>query len=89
MATGGPPFIDRDNFDRLIASVPRRDGDGYEDIKTIYRDMSRLTVAWLAKTQPSEIRRLYNELGWEGSCNARALHECAKAWMTKHHPERL
>lgn len=89
MAAGGPPFIDRENFRELIASVPRRDGEEYVDVDTIYRDMSRLMVAWLAKTQPSEIRRLYNELGWGGICNARALHECAKAWMAKHHPEML
>jgi len=86
---GGLPFIDRQVFGQVIDEIPRRDGGVYQDVDTIYRDMSRLTVAWLANTAPTDIKRVYNELGWGGAANARALHECARHWMATHHPEML
>jgi len=89
MPAGGPPFIDRSVFNELIARVPTVAGKSYQDLDTIYRDMSRLVVAWLGNLTPSEIRKLYNNLGWEGEANARALHECAKSWLAEYHPELL
>ena len=89
MDSGGPPFIDRSNFEKIIAQVPAKSGESYQDIGTVYRDMSRLTVAWLGNTAPATIKRIYNELGWQGVCNARALHECARAWLVQYHPELL
>ncbi len=50
--------------------------------------MSRLVVALLATTPPARLREMYNELGWRGSANARALHEAAKHWLRTYHPER-
>jgi hypothetical protein len=82
-------FIDRRVFDDTISNVPRRDGKQYEDINTIYGDMSRLVVAWLADTPPKKLQSLYNELGWGGNCNVIAIHHSAKAWFDEHHPGRL
>ena len=83
----GPPFIDREVFEALIAEVPTAKGDGYQDIATIYRDMSRLVVTWLARTNKAELQSLYNAYGWGGNANVRALQTCARAWLKKHHPE--
>ena len=77
----GRNFADREVFEQVISEVARRDGRDYEDIATIYGDMSRLVVAWLASTPPDKLSRLYNELGWHGNANARAMHEVAKRWM--------
>ena len=79
-------FIDRDVFAEILAEVRRVDGTCYEDVETIYGDMSRLVVAWLASTQPKDLRLLYNKLGWGGNANARAIHEAAKVWLAKHRP---
>lgn len=89
MPSGGPPFIDRTVFEKIITDVPTKKGEAYQDLGTIYRDMSRLTVAWLGNTSPATIKRTYNDLGWQGVCNARALHECARAWLSQYHPELL
>jgi hypothetical protein len=77
----GPAFVERPTFDNILDSVTTAAGGQYQDKSTIYGDMSRLVVAWLARTPPTEIGRLYNELGWGGSANGRALHEAAKEWM--------
>ncbi len=79
-------FIDRDVFEALLAEVPRRDGEPYQDVATVYGDMSRLVVALLAKRSVDELRAMYNELGWGGSGNARAMHEAAALWMNRHRP---
>ena len=81
-------FIEREVFDKVIAEVPRVDGTDYQDVDTIYGDMSRLVVAWLGCTPPSQLRARYNEFGWKGTANVRAIHETAKAWLEKHHPGR-
>jgi hypothetical protein len=81
---GGPAFIDREVFGEIIGSVTAADGSSYQDIRTIYGDMSRLVVAWLASTPPAEINRLYNDLGWGGAANGRALHEAASEWMRRY-----
>lgn len=80
-------FIDREVFEQVIGDVARRDGLKYEDTDTVYGDMSRLVVAWLAQTPPAELRRLYNELGWLGDANGRGMHEAAKKWMQAYRPE--
>jgi hypothetical protein len=84
----GPNFIDRQVFEEVLSDVPRADGAGYQDIDTIYGDMSRLVVAWLACTPPDKLAQVYNELGWKGNANARAIHMAAKQWLAKHHPGR-
>ena len=80
----GPAFIDRGVFTELLAEVPRADGRAYEDVATIYGDMSRLVVAWLASLTPADINREYAALGWGGAPNARALNEAAKRWMREY-----
>jgi hypothetical protein len=85
----GRNFIDREVFEELIRSTPRRDGGEYQDIATIYGDMSRLVVAWLASTNPSDLCKCYNKLEWGGTANAHAMHEAARAWYAKYHPNRL
>jgi hypothetical protein len=85
----GRNFIDRDVFDGIMARVTRkRDGEAFEDVDTVYGDMSRLVVGWLARTPPAELRRLYHEFGWKGNANARGIHEAARAWYAEHHPDR-
>jgi hypothetical protein len=81
-------FIEREVFDNVMRKVRRLDTTDFRDVDTVYGDMSRLVVAWLACTPPDRLRALYNELGWKGSANARAIHEAAKAWLTQHHPGR-
>jgi hypothetical protein len=86
---GGPPFIDRQVFERVLGEIERARGGSYQDVGTIYGDMSRLVVAWLASTPVDEIVRTYNELGWGGISNARALHEAARHWIKTYHAEKL
>lgn len=87
--SGGPNFIDREVFRELIVDVPRADGTPYQDIETIYGDMSRLVVALLARSTAEELRALYNELGWLGNGNGRAMHEAAVLWMSRYRSEGL
>jgi len=84
---GGPPFIDRKVFERVLGEISTADGAHYQDAKTIYGDLSRLIVAWLASTPPSDINDVYNKLGWKGVANGRALHESAKHWMRRFRSE--
>lgn len=84
----GPNFIKWEVFQDTMEEVARQNGAPYEDIKTVYGDMSRLVVAFLACTPPEKLRAMYNDLGWEGGGNARAFHAAAKAWLEKHHPGR-
>ena len=81
-------FIERQVFEELLARVPRKDGRRYCDIATIYRDMSRLVVGWLATAKPEDLRRLYNEVGWGGAANAHAMHEAAKTWIKENRAQR-
>jgi hypothetical protein len=82
----GPNFIEREVFTSLLAEVARTDGEPYEDVATAYGDMSRLVVAWLARTSPDELKRLYNEFGWKSSANSRQFHLAAMKWFEKYHP---
>ena len=84
----GPAFTDREVFNEILGEIRTAGGESYSDLRTIYGDMSRLIVAWLARETPEAIRQLYNELGWEGEANGRALHEAARHWMRKFHPDR-
>jgi hypothetical protein len=84
----GPNFIEREVFDQLMAKIPRADGAEYQDLDTVYGDMSRLVVAWLACTTPEQLRALYKNLGWKGDANVRAFHLAAKRWLELHHPGR-
>jgi hypothetical protein len=84
----GPNFIDRQVLEEILSKVRRTDGAGYQDVDTVYGDMSRLVVAWLACTPPAQLAAVYNELGWKGHPNARAFHTAAKQWLAKHHPGR-
>ena len=75
----GPAFIDRNVFARYLIKP-------YEDIPTIYGDLSRLVVSLIASMEPSYIREMYARQGWGGSPNARAIHEAAKNWIAQHRP---
>ena len=85
----GPAFIEREVFERMLGEIRAADGTQYHDLRTIYGDMSRLVVAWLATTPPNEIIRIYNQLGWGGTANGRALHEAARRWMETYRPHQL
>lgn len=85
--TRGPAFTEREVFERMLAEVRTADGAAYQDVRTIYGDMSRLVVAWLARPTPDEIIRIYNDLGWGGTANGRTLHEGARHWMRTYRPD--
>jgi hypothetical protein len=79
-------FIDRDMFEALIRATPRAKGGAYKDIATIYGDMSRLVVGWLANTDKKELEELYNRFSWGGRANVRAIQAAAKRWMAEYRP---
>ena len=83
----GPAFTEREVFERMLGEIRAANGSQYQDLRTIYGDMSRLVVAWLARTSPDEIIRIYNQLGWGGTANGRALHEAACHWMETYRPQ--
>lgn len=76
-------FIDQQAFKKLIAEIVNLSGHPYQDIDTIYRDMSRLVVVWIHRTSAADLRRTYKECGWEGSPNVRAIKACAKQWLSQ------
>jgi hypothetical protein len=81
--------IEQEVFLSLLDDVPRVDGTEYQDKNTVYGDMSRLVVAWLASAHPDELKSLYNKLGWKGGIrSARQMHEAAKRWLELHQPGR-
>lgn len=86
---GRKTFIDRDVFEDLVQDVGTVAGEPYEDVETIYGDLSRLVVAWLASSTTAEIDETYRRLTWKGAPNVRPIREAARLWMEKHHPERL
>lgn len=81
-----PNFIDRDAFESLLCRVRRVDGRRYEDTDTIYGDVSRLIVAWLAATPAAQLHQLYRELGWVGPANIRPIRKAATKWMKDYRP---
>ena len=82
-------FIDQKAFRKLIGAVRNTQGEPYKKVGTIYRDLSRLVVVWVHNTKGSELQRVYNASGWKGKANVRALRQCAKEWLNRHHPELL
>jgi hypothetical protein len=84
----GPAFVDREEFESILRSITAVDGSPYQDLRTIYGDMSRLVVAWLATTAPEKLQSEYQALSWGGTANVRAIHEAAKQWLQKYHPDR-
>jgi hypothetical protein len=83
----GPLFVRQDVFEQYIRGVPTLRGGEYQDLNTIYGSMSRLAVSWLATTDPAELEAKYNEFGWKGEANARAIHEAARRWFLDHHAQ--
>lgn len=75
-------FTDPQRFDTLLKEIPTANGGKYQDPKTIYGDMARLVVAWIANTDAAELDRIYN-LAFKGPANIRPVQECAKLWMKK------
>ncbi len=74
----GPAFTDRQVFEDIMNSITTRHGSTYQFPATIYGDMSRLVVAFLATTPPNQLTNMYVAFGWEGQPSARAIHEAAK-----------
>jgi hypothetical protein len=73
-------------FEALIRTIPRANGGAYKDIATIYGDMSRLVVGWLANTDQKKLAELYNSFGWRGHANVRAIQAAARRWMDQYGP---
>lgn len=57
-------------------------------MNTIYGDMSRLVVAWLATAPAAELVERYEQYGWGGSPAVRAIQEAARDWLKTYHPDR-
>ena len=85
----GKNFINPTVFDEILAQIETAQGGNYQDISTIYGDLSRLVVAIIASTPPKELQESYNKLGWGGNANVRAIHEAATQWYSNYHPELL
>jgi len=85
----GRNFIDRAVFEEVLGQIDTARGDKYQDIATIYGDLSRLVVAIIASTPPQQLQETYTKLEWGGAANVRAMHEAAKHWYKIHHPRRL
>jgi hypothetical protein len=81
-------FIVKSEFDRLLKRILTVKGTPFQKDDTIYRDMSRLVVGWLARSDPSALQKLYNEIGWKGQANVRPIVECAKEWLANNKPGR-
>ena len=82
-------FTDRAVFEEMLTHVTTSSGGQYQDVATIYGDLSRLVVAMVATTPPQELQETYRSLGWGGSANVRAIHEAARHWYRTHQPDRL
>lgn len=75
-------LIDQQAFWGLIGEVRTCAGGDYQDIGTIYRDMSRLMVALLHTTDTPALVEIYKRL-WDGDPNIRAMKACERAWADK------
>jgi hypothetical protein len=87
--SGGPAFIDRGVFSEILSEVQTKGEKPYEDVATIYSDMSRFVVAHLANMSVADINKQYNDLGWGGNANGRAIHAAAVKWMELYKPQAL
>ena len=81
-------FADREAFEQVLSEVRSSTGAPYQDVATIYGDLSRLIVGLLATSSPQQLQEIYSQVGWGGKANVRALHEAAKHWYELHHPGR-
>ncbi|WP_156968996.1 hypothetical protein [Arenimonas metalli] len=81
-------FTDREAFEQILSGVRTATGAPYQDVATIYGDLSRLVVGLLATNSPQRLQEIYAQVGWGGNANVRALHEAAKHWYEIHHPGR-
>ena len=77
-------FINREVFQRVLDEVRTVAGTPYSDPDTVFGDLSRLVVGWLARVTPAEIVAEYQRAGWKGDPHSRALHEAAKRWFEIH-----
>lgn len=85
----GKNFIDRNVFEGILGEIETAQGCKYQDLATIYGDLSRLVVAIIASTPPQQLQDTYNKLGWRGAANVRAMHEAAAHWYSTFQPDRL
>ena len=85
----GKNFIDRGVFEKILGQIDTVQGNKYQDLATIYGDLSRFVVAIIASTPPQQLQETYNKLGWGGAANVRAMHEAAEHWYKTYHPVRL
>ena len=79
MAPRADLFIEYDVFTTILAEVARVDGEQYEDVRTIYGDMSRLVVGWLAMAKQEDLEDIYAKAGWK-NVNSRAIKKAAEHW---------
>ena len=79
-------FADPEQFNKLLQEVSTVSGSTYQDPKTVYGDMSRLVVTWLANAEMNELNRVYN-LAFKGPANIRPAQECARLWMRRFRPD--
>lgn len=84
----GPIFIKQEVFEEHLRRVPTRGGGEFADMNTVYGDMSRLVVTWLATTPAEELVEKYNDYGWGGYPAVRAIQEAARDWLRTYHPAR-
>lgn len=85
----GKNFIDRAVFQEILGQIDTTQGNKYQDLATIYGDLSRLVVALIASTPPEKLQETYNKLGWAGTANVRAIHAAAEYWFRTYHPGRI
>jgi hypothetical protein len=76
-------LIDQRAFSELVSAVQTKAGGNYQDIDTIYRDMSRLVIALLHTTDTATLGEIYHRL-WKGQPNIRAMKACERAWVERH-----
>jgi hypothetical protein len=74
---------------KILSEVRTTTGTSYQDVATIYGDLSRLVVGLLATSSPQQLQEIYSQVGWSRNANVRALHEAAKRWYEIHYPSRL
>jgi hypothetical protein len=84
----GPLFVRPEVFKEHLQRVGTLSGDEFTDPETIYGDMSRLVVAWLATAPADELGQKYAEYGWGGNAAVRAIQAAARDWLRIYHPDR-
>jgi hypothetical protein len=82
-------FIDQKAFRKLLDQTPNEDGTPYTNPDKIYRDLSRLVVVWLYRTNKSELQKVYREGGWKSPANIVPIQKCAEKWLASEQPKLL